>query len=516
MNNPSANPSRPPVVSPEDPLEWIRNNLFSNWFSSGLTILLGFGLLRLGQAFWYWASNLARWDILPANLPLYFAGRFPQTEYWRLWLILSIVSLLSGFTLRGLSKTPQMPLQPPALVGLGLATIVTLIPTFHVDTQAFPYADWQSRIVLTLRLALVLFGLCLGRNGLCTLLKRWGTWTLPALWILGLALPLILRWDPWAISWGVSTLLGLTWIWLQPRLPNSLGGSTLLALLLGSVVLVIPPIPLAYRGALVGELALLLLGIALRGWGDRLFPKLSQGIGLIWFLAFFPVLWLLRGGLGLPIVSTNDWSGILLTVFMSLVSIALCFPLGVLLALGRQSDLFALRWISTLHIEIIRGVPLISILFMGQVMIPLFLPEGIRPDRVLRAIIGLTLFSAVYMAENIRGGLQAIPKGQLEAAHALGLNSPLTVTLIVLPQALKVSIPAIIGQFISLFQDTTLLSIVGLLELLGLSRAVLANPQFVGRNAETYLFIAVLYWGVCYAMSLAGRRLERELSRDHH
>jgi general L-amino acid transport system permease protein len=152
---------------------------------------------------------------------------------------------------------------------------------------------------------------------------------------------------------------------------------------------------------------------------------------------------------------------------------------------------------------------------MGQVMIPLFLPEGMRPDRILRAIVGLTLFSAVYMAENIRGGLQSIPKGQVEAAHALGLNSPLTVALIVLPQALKVSIPAIIGQFISLLQDTTLLSIVGLLELLGLSRAILANPDFVGRNGETYLFIGVLYWFLCYAMSLGGRKLEASLSREH-
>jgi len=221
------------------------------------------------------------------------------------------------------------------------------------------------------------------------------------------------------------------------------------------------------------------------------------------------------GGLGLEPVSTNNWGGLLLTVFLSVVSIALCFPLGVLLALGRQSSLPAIRWICTLHIELIRGVPLISILFMGQVMIPLFLPEDMRPDRVLRAILGLTLFSAVYMAENIRGGLQAVPRGQIEAAHALGLSAPLTVAFVVLPQALKVSIPAIVGQFISLFQDTTLLSIVGLLELLGLSRSVLANPQFVGRNAEIYCFIGVLYWLFCSAMSWGSRQLEKNLNTEH-
>jgi general L-amino acid transport system permease protein len=173
------------------------------------------------------------------------------------------------------------------------------------------------------------------------------------------------------------------------------------------------------------------------------------------------------------------------------------------------------RLFSVLYIEVIRGIPLIAILFMGQVIIPLFLPEGMRPDRVLRAIVGLTLFSSAYLAENVRGGLQSIPKGQEEAAKALGLNPPLTVSLIVLPQALKAVIPAIVGQFISLFQDTTLLSIVGLEELLGMSRSILANPNFIGRYSEVYLFVGLLYWIFCYAMSLGSRYVEKKLNTGH-
>jgi general L-amino acid transport system permease protein len=173
------------------------------------------------------------------------------------------------------------------------------------------------------------------------------------------------------------------------------------------------------------------------------------------------------------------------------------------------------RWLSTGYIELVRGVPLVALLFMGQVMIPLFLPLGSRPDRILRAIIALALFSAAYLAENVRAGLQAVPRGQNEAAASLGLNTPMTLGFIVLPQALKIAIPAIVGQFISLFQDTTLLSIVGLAELLGIGKSILANPTYLGRYAEVYLFLAVIFWFFCYAMSLASRKIEEKLNTDH-
>ena len=506
-------PSAPPPIRPNTLGEWIRNNLFSNWFSGLLTLVIGTIALKVGTELWIWATTIARWDVLQANLPLYFAGRFPPAQYWRLWIIVSIVTLLAGVSWgqswqKAKTEAPerslgQFAVSPSLLLGLGIAALIALLPTSGA---------WSDRVVLWERIAIVFVGVFAGR-GVCSTLKSFSPWSLPVLWLVSPLIVLGLGGDG-GILWSLASFgVGLTWVWFRPHLPDWICPHILIGLGIGGLILVLPPVPFVYRAALGGEIALFLAGVWLGGW---LAAYIGRWLPLLWFGSFWIGLWLLRGGFGLAIVATNDWSGLLLTIFLSIVSIALCFPLGVLLALGRQSDLLALRWLSTVHIEVIRGVPLISILFMGQVMVPLFLPEGIRPDRILRAIVGLTLFSAVYMAENIRGGLQSVPKGQIEAAHALGFNAPLTLAFVVLPQALKVAIPSIIGQFISLFQDTTLLSIVGLLELLGLSRSILANPQFVGRNAETYLFIAVLYWFFCYAMSLGGRQLERSLNRDHH
>ena len=207
-------------------------------------------------------------------------------------------------------------------------------------------------------------------------------------------------------------------------------------------------------------------------------------------------------------VKLDRISGLMLTIPVALVSIILCFPFGVLLALGRQSKLPVIHWLSVAYIELIRGFPLIGILFMAQVMLPLVLPADVRPDRVVRAIAGFTIFSAAYLAENVRGGLQSIPRGQVEAAKALGLNPVYTLAFIILPQALKAVIPSMVGQFISLFKDTSLLAIVGLTDLLGISQSIIANPKYLGRYQEVYLFVAVIYFLCCYAMSFASRKLE--------
>ncbi|BAZ08447.1 polar amino acid ABC transporter inner membrane subunit [Calothrix sp. NIES-4071] len=241
----------------------------------------------------------------------------------------------------------------------------------------------------------------------------------------------------------------------------------------------------------------------------RLPESVNKWLPLGWTFSFLIILWLIGGGLGLEGVNTNLWNGLLLTLVMAVVSIVLSFPLGVLLALGRQSQLFVVRNFCILYIEIVRGLPLIGILFIAQVMLPLVLPDDISLDRVLRGIAGLTLFSAAYLAENVRGGLQSIPRGQFEAGKAMGLNSVLIMLLIILPQALRAVIPALVGQFIGLFKDTSLLSIVGLLELTGISRSILAQPEFLSRYAEVYLFVGLLYWMFCYSMSLVSRRLEK-------
>jgi general L-amino acid transport system permease protein len=232
------------------------------------------------------------------------------------------------------------------------------------------------------------------------------------------------------------------------------------------------------------------------------------------WIASLPLSFLLLsgiGGTGIPSVGSNLWGGLLLTVLIAAVGIVLSFPIGVLLALGRRSTLPAIRILSTAYIELVRGVPLVTILFMADVMLPLFLPGELRIDRVARAMGGVTLFSAAYLAENVRGGLQAIPSGQVEAAHALGLSTAQTNIHIVLPQALRAVIPANVGLFISLLKDTTLVTIVGLLELLGIGRAVLAQPESLGASMEVYVFVAAVFFVLCYAMSQASYRLERVL-----
>ncbi len=252
------------------------------------------------------------------------------------------------------------------------------------------------------------------------------------------------------------------------------------------------------------------------GWGlGRARPEVLKRSVLAGWVISLPVIIILTRGFSesgfMPVVGTNLWGGLLLTFLLTVVGILFSFPLGVLLALGRRSELPAIRWFSVGYIELVRGVPLITILFMAQLMLPLFLPTGWTVDRVIRAMVGITLFSAAYLAENVRGGLQAIPRGQFEAAHALGLNGFQTMTFIILPQALRLIIPILVGQFIAVFKDTSLVAIVGLLDLVGIAKTVLAQPDFLGLQREVYAFISLLYWVLSYGMSYLSQRLEESL-----
>jgi general L-amino acid transport system permease protein len=400
---PSTLSNQPPEIIGLTAKEWLQKNLFNSWYNTLLTLGISALLLFMLKRLISWAFTVAKWDVIPANLPLFFVGRFPIDQYWRLWVILGMIAILSGMTWGFLARNSRTLFDKKALISIG----------------------------------------CVG------------------------------------------------------------------------ILAVITPVPIVFRFLLVG----ILLLFVTEAWGAKIVwtsqPLIGKWLPFSWFLLLIICVWLIGGGLGLKVVQTNLWGGLMLTLLMSIVSILLSFPIGLILALARQSSLPIIRILSTIYIEIIRGLPLITILFMGQVLLPLFLPDQVRPDRVLRAIIGLTMFSAAYLAENIRGGLQAIPRGQTEAAKALGLNTPLTIGLIILPQALKISIPAIVGQFISLFQDTTLLAIVGLVELLGISRSILANPKFLGRYLEVYLFIGILYWIFCYGMSVASQKLEKQLNTEH-
>ncbi len=234
----------------------------------------------------------------------------------------------------------------------------------------------------------------------------------------------------------------------------------------------------------------------------------------IFALFIFPVIafYLLTGGsFDLPHVETNLWGGLMLTLVLAIVGIVAALPLGIILALGRRSEMPVVRSLCIAFIEIWRGVPLITVLFMASVMLPLFLPEGTNFDKLLRAMIGIVMFQSAYMAEVIRSGLQAIPKGQFEAAEALGLSFWQSMYKIILPQALKLVIPGIVNTFIALFKDTSLVLIIGLFDLLAIIQSASTDANWLGFAIEGYVFAALVYWVFCFSMSRYSQGLERKL-----
>ncbi len=231
-----------------------------------------------------------------------------------------------------------------------------------------------------------------------------------------------------------------------------------------------------------------------------------------WLIGLFVMGLLMKGGLlGLSPVETTQWGGLPLTLTLSVFGLTVAYPLGIVLALGRRSKMPAIKTLSVVYIELIRGVPLISMLFMSSVVLPLFLPEGVTINKILRAMVAIILFTAAYIAEVVRGGLQAIPRGQYEAADSIGLSYYLTMRLVILPQALKIVIPPSVQQLISAFKDTSLVVIIALFDLLRTTQTILSDPKWMGFSAEAYIFVALIYFLCCFFMSNYSRRLEREL-----
>jgi general L-amino acid transport system permease protein len=383
----------PPPRDTVGPAAWLRDNLFSSWGNSLLTVVIGALLILVLVQVAGWALTEARWGVVTSNLRLFLIGQYPADQAWRVWLSLALISTLAGLSAGIFGAATRT-------LGASLAAGQVLIAVLGAASDI----GWIASAALLLNAALL------------------------------------------AAAFVVSLR------WRIPRRP----------------------------------------------------------LVILWVISL-PVSFFLLSGLGteaVPTVGTSLWGGLLLTFLLAIVGIVLSFPFGVLLALGRRSALPAVRILSTVYIEVIRGVPLITILFMADIMLPLFLPGEVRIDRVLRAMGGITLFSAAYVAENVRGGLQAIPSGQGEAASALGLNTFQTNLFIVLPQALRSVIPANVGLFISLLKDTTLVVIIGLLELLGIGRAVLAQREWFGAQLEVYVFVAAVFFVMCYAMSQASYRLE--------
>ena len=273
--------------------------------------------------------------------------------------------------------------------------------------------------------------------------------------------------------------------------------------------------PLGGRWRVNAFFALLAFGTGWLLWLDA--PR--RDLGAIWFFVVLPVVSfvLLHGSaaLGLPVVDTDLWGGMTVTVVVAAVGIVVSFPLGVMLALGRRSSMPAFRLLATLFIEFVRGVPLITVLFMASVMLPLFLPDSWSPDKLVRALTGVALFSAAYMAEVVRAGLAALPTGQYEAAHALGLSFWQTQRLVILPQALRLTIPNIVNSYIALFKDTSLVFFVGIFDFLKTIEVARADPRWATPVTSTtgYVFAGMVYFVCCFAMSRYAGGVERRLSR---
>ena len=329
-------------------------------------------------------------------------------------------------------------------------------------------------------------------------------------------------WRTWLLTFAVTTTVGfLTGMAHSrrraedPSLPPAEPKTVVLEVarrtwpLLALVVVL-----LAFRPSVTGVVLCIALGGATAAaWlaGTRVSARRNRIAGIGAFAWSGLAFWLVIGAGG---VGWDKWGGLLLTMFLATAGIAISFPIGVLLALGRRSTLPGVRVVCVGYIELIRGVPLITLLFMGSFVIGFLFPPGTtRPSLVTRALIAIIAFTAAYIAEIVRGGLQAVPVGQVEAAQAVGLSPVATARLIVLPQALRAVIPAIVGQFISLFKDTSLVAIIGLTDLLRIGQSVTSQPTFFaqGLQAEVLVFVSFVYWVIAYSMSKASQRLEVRL-----
>ncbi len=314
-------------------------------------------------------------------------------------------------------------------------------------------------------------------------------------------------WRLWLVLMVMGAVAGLSWgVWVKYERK----GATALVVGMPFLLALLPYDTLTR--VLWAVLGMVTLGAYLLG---SRFPTQLRRAALVGWLAFLPVAMVLIYGLGddtvLPTVATNIWGGLLLTLIIAGIGLTVSFPIGVVLAVGRRSKYPVIRAACIVYIELIRSVPLITVLFMAQTMIPLFLPDTISIDRVARAIIAFTVFSAAYMAENVRGGLQAVPKGQYEAAAAVGLGGYQSMRLIILPQALRSIIPILTASVIAGFRDTSLVLILGLLDLLGIAKATLAQPEFLGRHIEVYSFLAAVYWFISYGISYVGLMIEERM-----
>lgn len=455
----------PPGIGPQ---AWVKANLFNSWFNSVITVVLVVGVAYGGFQTVRWVFSVAEWEPVQRNLTNFMTGRFSRDEQWR--LVASTVAigvdigLAAGLLSAGLRRRAREE-------GLEHRSP----PLWHVLRRFWPTLAFVAVLLMAARTAgpLLLLLAVLAAGG--------------AAWALG---RLVLGRVP-RIGWGLVAVAGLA----SFQVVSGTGGNAHLGL---GLVFAYWASGLVDRVAAARDLA---------GPPVTVGRVIAAAAGIVasWALYQLPVADF--GGVG-----WEDWGGLHLSLFVTVVCIVLAFPIGLLLALGRRSSFPAFRWLSITYIEIFRGVPLITILFMAQFFIGFFLGGGNARSLTTRAIIGITMFTAAYIAEIVRGGLEAVPAGQVEAGQAVGLPAQKVTRLIVLPQALRAVIPAMVGQFISLFKDTSLLTVIGFTEFLGVRELVHAQPEFrIGFQEMTLVFIAFGYWAISYTMSRESRRLEAKL-----
>ena len=324
------------------------------------------------------------------------------------------------------------------------------------------------------------------------------------------------RWRIDLVLWALY--VGVAFILVDDEIRTKRPVSTILAFAIAILTIIFVSMLVTHGAPIMWMLIGALVSVGLIMWAWTL-PNGRNRIAMILLFCFPVYTYFLMGGgiLGLSYIPTSDWGGFSLTLVIAITGIVASLPLGILLALGRRSEMPVLRLICTLFIEFWRGVPLISVLFMSSFMLPLFVPKGVDFDQLIRALIGVALFSSAYMAEVVRGGLQAIPKGQYEGAMSLGLSFWKMMGLIVMPQALKIVIPGIVNTFIGLFKDTTLVLIIGLLDLLNSVQTATTNPEWSIKSVPYtgYAFVALVFWVHCYGMAWYSRHLEEKLHTGH-
>lgn len=453
--------TRPPPTSTTTPVNWVRERLFPNMASGIVTILLLPIVIYAGYRVFLFLFVNGRWEVISRNLTLFMQGTFPRDEQWRIVVQMLLMSFAVGI---GTSTATAAAADRAREAGLPVASqnpleiakrfwplILFILVLLYFANTATPW------LVVLGAVGMMLVGYA--ARFLPTSLRNLG-WLLMALSILA-GFQVVS--GTTGRSWVTTALIVVIGVWTTVKLED-----------LG---------PRAVLGAKIGLSA----------------------------LAAAAVFWI-YSVVELPGIGWDQWAGLHLTLWVSALAIVLSFPLGLLLALARRSSLPALRMLSTGYIELIRGVPLITLLFMGQYILGFMLPAGADPSSITRAIAAMTLFTAAYVAEIVRGGLQSLPYGQIEAGQALGLSPAKSMRLIILPQALRAVIPAMVGQFISIFKDSSLLYILAINEFLGVRSLVHAQADFRSvAHAETLVFVAFGYWAFAYAMSRESQRLERRL-----